>query len=319
MKQWALLCSGQGGQDAKMFALSAPYTSSLLQQWWQGMPVLDLPTLLADPHLPFLNRYAQPLVVAASLCNWLALQQCLKTVANLAAPSVVAGYSIGELTACAVAEMLSPAACLQLAGQRAASMDQCTVASPHTMAAITLPQVMSASALLEGLNTVEVAIYNGECNWVIAGEAEAMIAAKARVLALGGSWQELAVTVGSHTPLMAGARPAFAQAMQAQTWEPARYPLMAGVSAQLQTSVVSVQTALQQQLTTSIQWAQCMDSMLERGIEVVLELGPGAGLSRMLQARHTAQAQSAHLSVRAIGQFRSMPAVAAWLHREIEG
>ena len=54
-----------------------------------------------------------------------------------------------------------------------------------------------------------------------------------------------------------------------------------------------------------------MDTIVERGIRVVLEIGPGAALAKMLQVRHP------EITVRSVAQFRSMQGVATWLARQL--
>ena len=52
-----------------------------------------------------------------------------------------------------------------------------------------------------------------------------------------------------------------------------------------------------------------MDAAAEAGITVALELGPGAALARMLQARHP------HIACRSVADFRSLDGIVAWLGR----
>ena len=76
MSGWALLCPGQGGQDEHMFALSQPYLTPSIEEYWSALPLPTLAELLPQRELLFANRYAQALVVAASLANWQALVAC---------------------------------------------------------------------------------------------------------------------------------------------------------------------------------------------------------------------------------------------------
>ncbi len=306
MSGWALLCPGQGGQDANMFAMSQAYLQPSLAELWRALPLPALAELLPQHELLFANRYAQPLVVAASLANWQALQQC---EASLPAPSVVAGYSVGELAACAVAGMISVPDCLQLAVQRAQAMDAC--AGEQRMAALNFTQAQPITDLLASVPNVALAIENGAGQWIVAGSALGMQQLQDKVASLQGRWQNLDVSVAAHTPLMAAAVEPFAKAMQALHWRVANTSVLAGVSAQVNWQVPAVQTALLQQLHSTIHWAACMDALVERGIRVVLEIGPGAALSKMLQARHP------EVAVRSVSQFRSMQGVATWLARQL--
>jgi [acyl-carrier-protein] S-malonyltransferase len=68
---------------------------------------------------------------------------------------------------------------------------------------------------------------------------------------------------------------------------------------------------LSRQIAEPIRWKDCMDACAEAGATVALELGPGAALSRMLQARHPG------IACRAVSEFRSLGGVRAWLERQL--
>src|SRR5450830_1868183 len=76
MRKFALLCPGQGGQHPDMFALAETneHAAILLAQLdTNGCFGLALKHLLNTPDQLFDNQFAQPLIVAASLLNWVAL------------------------------------------------------------------------------------------------------------------------------------------------------------------------------------------------------------------------------------------------------
>ena len=77
----------------------------------------------------FDNRVTQPAIVGATLAMWEALKCRLPT------PSLVAGYSIGELSAYGVAGALDPLDAVRLAATRAGLMNA-AVAAPQALAAI---------------------------------------------------------------------------------------------------------------------------------------------------------------------------------------
>src|SRR5262245_49494814 len=103
-----ILCPGQGGQHAAMFDLPRSDVRSAA--------MLDGLALSWDGDI-FSNQRAQSLIVAAGLAMWEALR------AHCPAPALVAGYSIGELTAYGVAGALDPSTAVALAQQRAQLMD----------------------------------------------------------------------------------------------------------------------------------------------------------------------------------------------------
>lgn len=308
MNTWAVLCPGQGAQHREMFALSQTWFDEHLQSSLQTLP--PLAHLFAQTELLFANRHAQPLVVAATLANWHSLQNCwYSQMQTHLMPNLVAGYSVGELAACSVAGMLRAEDCVHLAMQRAIAMDAC--GGPHVMAAISFNHAQEVKSLLQEIDEVALAIHNGERQWIMAGTAQGMLALEQRVQQLGGSWRALNVQVASHTPLMQAALAPFNADLSKLRWQQASCPILAGSNAQANQQIAAVQAALLQQMTSCIAWAACMDALWERGVRVALELGPGAQLTSMLQARHP------DIAVRSISQFSSMAGVAKWLERQL--
>lgn len=297
-----LLCPGQGGQHAGMNALA------------QGEPAAAA-FLASAPAAPdatlFANRVAQPALVAATVAMWLALRPRLAALALR--PALVAGYSVGELSAACVAGALAPDTALALAAQRAALMDGAAAGGgSQTLAALAgLPL-----ALLEQLAAAQgfaIAIVNGEDSCVAGGLAAALPALQQQLLARGGRCTPLPVTVAAHTPLLAAAVAPFAHALAAAPRQPPIYPLLAGIDG----STISAGAppalmvdALSRQLAETIRWSDCMDAAAESGITVALELGPGAALARMLQARH------GRIACRSVAEFRSIDGIVGWLERQ---
>jgi [acyl-carrier-protein] S-malonyltransferase len=291
-----LLCPGQGGQHEGMNAMarSDPAAAAFLD------------TVVLPPGPLFDNRVAQPSVVAATLAMWLALQPRL--TAMRLSPHLVAGYSIGELAAAGVAGVFAPAATVELAQARARLMDQAAAAQVQTLAALGALPVESAAALLAAHGWA-LAIINGHDSVVAGGPADALPALQAEVALAGGRLQLLPVTVAAHTPLLATAVAPFAALLGATPHAPPRYPVLAGVSGAV-AAPADLDALLSRQLAEPIRWADCMDAALESGITVALELGPGAALARMLQARHP------RIACRSVAEFRSIDGVMTWLGRQ---
>jgi [acyl-carrier-protein] S-malonyltransferase len=293
-----ILCPGQGGQHAGMYdlALSDPAGAAVLDAW---APALDADTL-------FENQAAQPAIVAATLATWEALR------AHLPAPSLAAGYSIGELAAHGIAGALSPQEAIALAGVRAAGMDRAAARNPgQAMAAIGAMPIARARALAQAAGFY-VAIVTGEDTCVAGGPGAGYAALAAACEAAGARVQQLPVAVASHTPLMASAVPPFAAALGAASFGAWRCPVLSGISgAHIGTRDAAIEH-LSRQLAETIEWSACMDAAVESGISVVLELGPGAALARMFGARHP------QVACRSVAEFRSLEGVASWVSRQFD-
>jgi [acyl-carrier-protein] S-malonyltransferase len=301
-----LLCPGQGNQHLHMFDLARTSTAgaALLDQLAPDLPPLD------QDHL-FANASAQPLIVAATLAMWEALRADA-SAGPPPAPALVAGYSIGELSAYAVAGALSPQDAVQLATRRAALMNACRHTHPEqslvALSGLVLPQIAQIAAG----HAFSVSIETSDDSCIAGGPAPALAALQAEIAAAGGRSQVLPVEVASHTPYMADAVIPFAEELQAAAFRPQQTPVVAGIDA---TNVMDKQRAvstLSRQLAEPIRWLACMDAFAEAGITAALELGPGGALSRMLQTRHP------HISTRSVADFRTLDGVRKWLDRAME-
>jgi [acyl-carrier-protein] S-malonyltransferase len=288
-------------------ARTDPAAAALLARLIAGAGLeAPLEDVLANEALLFSNRYAQPLVVAATLANWTALAR------DLPAPALVAGYSIGELAAYAVAGALEPAEAVTLARVRAGLMDACLGTTPRqTLLSISGLPLAAIEALLPR-HDFHVAIVTGEDSVIAGGRADAAGALGRELAEAGARAGLLPVEVASHTPFMAGAVAPLAAELQQRAFTDPRVPVLSGISGERITRRARAIEHLSRQVAEPILWRDCLDALPEAGITVALELGPGASLSRMLQARHP------RIATRSVADFRSLGGVAAWLARHVD-
>ncbi|MFZ6735432.1 ACP S-malonyltransferase [Undibacterium sp. Ji42W] len=310
MNKFALLCPGQGAQSADMFALvrqhkqAASFVQTVLSHQIDQHTLADA---LSSSRLLFNNRYAQPLIVATSLAHWQALRD------HLPAPDLIAGYSIGEMTAHAVSGSMDMQAVLHLATTRAALMQAC-VHAPQRMLAISGAAITDIQQFATS-HELHVAIITADNKAIIAGLADQISAVIPEIAKLPGhdiTYTEIAVQIASHTPLMLGAVPGFAQALNGTPVHETEIPVLAGINAEKVTEPATIRSSLLAQLTQTIHWHTCMDALAENGISHALELGPGSALSKMLQTRHP------QIACRSIADFRSLEGVVHWVHRQNE-
>lgn len=301
-RRLAILCPGQGAQHAGMFSvLGRPVDEALLRDLRLddalGQP---LERVLADPALQSANRVAQPLLVAATLAAW----NTVKSV--LPAPTLVAGYSIGELSAYAVAGSLDGRAAVHLAAARADAMDACKAGQPPQAMLAVSGLAAAALASLLASDGAHISIATGAVNFVVAGWADAMPALSQALRSAGAQVTPLPVQVASHTPLMQGAVQSVLELLQASAFGAPRMPVVAGTTGERVTDVGTAQRTLSQQVAQKIRWDDCMDAIAEAGVDTVLELGPGAALARMFHARHP------QIACRSVADFRTVDGLRRW-------
>ena len=300
-----LLCPGQGGQHAAMFDL--PRSSPAGHEAGTLLTELALAGLpLAGDTDIYANRRAQPLIVAATLSMWAAIREFAP------APALVAGYSIGELSAYGIAGAWPAETAVRLAAERAQLMDDCALALPgQTLMAISGLALSRVSPLLAE-HAFYMSIENADDACIAGGPAASAAALEAAVHAAGGRSTRLPVEVASHTQYMQAAVAPFAATLQRTEFQTMRAPVLAGVAAMAVNGKAQAVDQLSRQLSETIHWAACMDAAAEAGITYALELGPGAALSRMLQSRHP------HINTRSVADFRTLDGIRKWLERAAE-
>lgn len=304
--RFAILCPGQGAQHAQMFDLvDARRREDLFARWHLEQALGMTPAAALAGGVMFANRVAQPLIVAAQMAVWSMLRDLLP------APVLAAGYSIGELSACAVAGAISEADVIALAASRARLMDACASGSA-AQAMLALPSLDGAQVrkMIAGCDLF-IAIETGKDSVIVGGAREAALELQKTVHRAGERACLLPVEVASHTPLMAAAAEAFARELDMRGLRDPRFPVLAGISAQMLYRKEDVQDCLARQIAETIRWMECMDACAEAGVTVALELGPGTALSRMMQARHP------DIQCRSIADFRTIEGITKWVERQI--
>jgi [acyl-carrier-protein] S-malonyltransferase len=303
----AILCPGQGGQHPGMFdfAVAAGAGGAVLEvaRRLVGEDPVEL-ARSASPRI-FENAVAQPLVCAATLASWEAVR------GRLPEPGVVAGYSVGELSAWSCAGGLDPVAAVHLAQRRAAAMDAATAGPAGLLALRGLP-LRRLEALIAAAGA-DLAIVNGPDHAVAGGSGAALESLAAMAADAGATTvQRLPIAVAAHTGALAGAVAPFAAVLAASGLRDASVPVLAGLSgAPLRHRADGVE-ALSRQLACRLEWARVLAAAGELGCTVFLELGPGNALARM--AGELVQGASA----RSIADFRGVDGVVRWVEARLE-
>ncbi|CAD0352660.1 malonate decarboxylase subunit epsilon [Xanthomonas hortorum] len=300
----AVLCPGQGGQHAEMFARVAdtPAAASVLAAATKLLGA-SAQTLAADPNR-YANAIAQPLVCAGTLAQWQVLQTQLPT------PLLVLGYSVGELAAHAVAGSMDIDTCLQLAATRARLMDAASPDNAGLMAVVGLP--LRALETLCQTHGAALAIINGDDHAVLGGPHAALQALGDAAQAQGARITLLPVSVPAHTPWLRAAADAFAMALKTAGITAPKLCVLAGIDARAVTTQVLVIDTLAAQIAQTLRWYDVLVQAAERGARVFLELGPGSALARM------AREVLPHCEARSVDEFNSTQGVVEWVKAACE-
>jgi [acyl-carrier-protein] S-malonyltransferase len=200
-------------------------------------------------------------------------------------PQMVAGHSLGEISALVANRTLAFDAGLMLVYKRAMAMQKACEMNPSTMAAILGMEDAQVEEICSGIAGVVVAAnYNCPGQLVISGDNQAVDAACAALTAAGAK-RALRLPVGGafHSPLMEPARAELAEAIASTDFQVPICPVYQNVNARPTTDPQEIKTLLIQQLTAPVRWTQTMENMLADGCTEVIEVGPGKVLQGLFK------------------------------------
>lgn len=200
-------------------------------------------------------------------------------------PDMVAGHSLGELSALVANKTLKFEDGLKLVYKRALAMQEACEAVPSTMAAILGLEDQIVEEICATVDGVVVpANYNCPGQLVISGSIPAVEEACVK-LTEAGAKRALLLPVGGafHSPLMEPAREELAAAIEATTFSNPICPVYQNVTASAVTDPQEIKANLIAQLTAPVRWTQSMHSMIADGATEVIEVGPGKVLQGLFK------------------------------------
>ncbi len=203
------------------------------------------------------------------------------------APAMVAGHSLGELSALVAAGALKFEDGLKLVYARAMAMQKACEAVPGTMAAVIgLPDETIEDICKEVSsdgNIVVPANYNCPGQLVISGNVDAINTACEKLKAAGAK-RALPLKVGGafHSPLMQPAKEELEKAIEATTFSAPKCPVYQNFDGKAHTQPEEIKANLIAQLTGSVRWTECVQNMISDGADDFTECGPGKALQGMI-------------------------------------
>lgn len=200
-------------------------------------------------------------------------------------PDMVAGHSLGELSALVANRTLAFSDGLQLVYKRALAMQKACELVPSTMAAVlSLEDAVVEQICANTPGIVVAANYNCPGQVVISGELEAVTVA-CEAMKEAGARRALMLPVGGafHSPLMEPAREELASAIEATVFTAPACPIYQNVNAKAVTSPSEIKGNLISQLTAPVRWTQSIQQMMKDGATHFIEVGPGNVLQGLVK------------------------------------
>jgi acyl transferase domain-containing protein/NAD(P)H-dependent flavin oxidoreductase YrpB (nitropropane dioxygenase family) len=193
-----------------------------------------------------------------------------------------AGHSYGEYVALAAAGALSDADLLTLSVRRGVAIREAAKTAPGGMIAADKPADV-VEPLLKGVADVWIANHNSPTQTVIAGTDDGVKAAAEKLQAGGVRSQRIAVACGFHSPLIAGAKPALADALSKAEFGVPRKPVYSNTSAAPHPADgPTIAKQLAEHLVSPVRFADEVRAMYDAGARIFIEVGPQAVLTGLV-------------------------------------
>ena len=282
----AYLFPGQGAQSVGMGRELYDQSSAARSVFNEVDTALERPlsSLLFDGPEDDLRQTlnAQPAIMAVSLAAFNAMEENLG-VELMPKPELIAGHSLGEYTALAVAGVLTIGETANLVQQRARLMQAACEQNPGSMAAvvgldqITIEEICrEAGTYVSNINTPNQIVISGDM-MAVANTLDMALARGARKaipLRVGGAF---------HSALMEPAKLGLAEVIREMTFKDPTVPIVANCTGEPLTKAQDVKRELISQICKCVEWERSIDYMIGSGVSQFFEVGPGSVLSAMVK------------------------------------
>jgi [acyl-carrier-protein] S-malonyltransferase len=219
----------------------------------------------------------------ALFVHGLACLSVLREVAGNFPIGGAAGLSLGEMTAHAAGGTFDFAAGLKLVQRRGELMDEACAMTNGTMAAM-IGGAENDVRQLAADEDVDVANINAPGQIVISGERAKVEAAVGVAREYGIRRATLLNVAGAyHSRLMESAYEQLGGALQHVPMQPPRFPVISNVTGAEVRTPIEIRRTLQDQVTGTVRWRDCMERLVALGCDFFIELGPGGVLAGLLR------------------------------------
>ena len=293
----AFLFPGQGSQKAQMGLEIADNFEVAKAVFEEASSVLSyrVTDILSEEPAALINQteYTQPLLLTVSHAIASVLKQEGIT------PDVTAGLSLGEYSALVEAGVLDFKETLNLVAKRGQYMQEAVVEGEGKMVAVLGLEDNVIEDICREVSTPEALVvpsnYNTPGQLVIGGDAEAVDVASEKCLEAGAKRAVPLVVSGPfHTPLMEEAKVRFAPVMEVAELHESKCPVLSNTLGTPHEGIPS-KDVLCDQITNAVKWKQNVEWMLQEGVDVFIEVGPGKTLTQMVKQIAKAKGASVQL------------------------
>jgi [acyl-carrier-protein] S-malonyltransferase len=298
MTKTAFIFPGQGAQSVGMMSnwdKNQPIVQNIYDQASESLGY-NLWKIVSEGPAEKLNQteITQPAMLCASIACW----QIVIAQEEIPSPSMMAGHSFGEYSALVCAGSLALEDAVKLVSYRGRLMQSAVPPGDGSMAAIIGLDDESVIAACTSVTNgvVEATNFNSVGQVVIAGNKAAVDEAMENAKALGAKRVlPLAVSVPSHCSLMTEAADQLFESLSNTNFKMPIIPVVHNQNADIAVSVDDIKQLLKKQLYQPVRWADSVRLMHSKGVECLVECGPGkvlSGLTRRIEKSMQSQSVS---------------------------
>lgn len=200
-------------------------------------------------------------------------------------PDVTGGLSLGEYSALVASGVMDFEDCARVVRKRGIYMQDEVPAGQGGMAAIIAMDADKISEVLEKVDgVVGIANYNCPGQIAISGE-KAAVEQACELLKEAGAKRCIPLNVSGpfHSPMLKGAGEKLAKELENVEIHDIAIPYVTNVTGDFVTDKADVKELLAAQVSNSVKWIQCVEAMLEDGVDTFIEIGPGRTLSSFVK------------------------------------
>lgn len=288
-KGLAFVFPGQGSQKVGMLAEIAEQEAVVKETFQEASDALgyDMWDMVQNGEQETLNltENTQPVLLTSSVALWRVWQ-----ARGGAAPSYMAGHSLGEFSALVCAGSLSFAEGVKLVRARGQFMQTAVPVGEGSMAAVLGLDdqvILDICRQCSDAGVVEAVNFNAPGQVVIAGKVAAVDKAIEALKEAGAKRaMPLPVSAPFHTSLMQPAAEKLSEAINAIQWQAPSVPVVHNVHAKPESDEAAIRDILIKQLYSPVKWVDCVQAMVDAGVDTTLECGPGKVLSGLNKRIH---------------------------------
>lgn len=286
MKRLVLLFPGQGSQYVKMGKELYDSYACAREVFDQANEALgfDLKKLCFEGDIDELTKTenAQPAILTASVAAFKVYMEKIGIT-----PVCAAGHSLGEYSALVCSGAVNFTDAVRIVRQRGKFMQEAAAQGTGLMAAIGGIDVdvieSECKKVSDGEHIAVVSNYNAPNQTVISGHREAVELVGENLKKMGGTVTFLKVSAPFHSPLMQSAAEKLKGEIEKYQFNSFKFPVISNITALPYEGSASIIGNLTSHLILPVQWVNSMKYVVDSGVSVAVEVGPGKVLKNLMK------------------------------------